>query len=145
MKVYQFRLATVERIRVLEERLAREQLVETLNQLRKAQAANEAAHVALREMASLSGVVSMADIQWLDDQRERLSESLRICSEKVALAQSTSVDARAAWGSATKRASVLTRLDAQGFAAWREAASRDEVAQSDDLATARYRLAGAGE
>lgn len=145
MKVYQFRLATVERIRVLEERLAREQLVETLNQLRKAQAANEAAHVALREMAGLSGVVSMADIQWLDDQRERLSESLRICSEKVALAQSKSTEAKAAWGSATKRASVLERLDAQGFAAWREAASRDEVAEADDLATARYRLAGAGE
>ncbi len=145
MKVYQFRLATVERIRVLEERLAREQLIETLNQLRRAQAANEAAHIALREMASVSGVVSMADIQWLDDQRERLSESLRICSEKVALAQSNSAEARKAWGTATKRASVLERLDAQGFAAWRDAASKEEIALSDDLATARYRLAGAGE
>ncbi len=145
MKVYEFRLATVERIRVLEERLAREKLVATLRELRNAQAANEAAHTALRKMASVSGVVTMADIQWLDDQRERLSESLRICSEKVARAQLNSVDARAAWGVATKRAGVLERLDAQGFANWREAASRGEVAESDDLANARFRIAGGGE
>lgn len=142
MKVYEFRLATVERIRVLEERLAREKLVATLRELRSAQAANEAAHTSLRAMASVTGVVTMADIQWLDDQRERLSESLRICSQKVALAQSISADARVAWGMATKRAEVLERLDAQGVVIWRDVATRGEVAESDDLANARYRRAG---
>ena len=145
MKVYQFRLATVERIRVLEEKLAREKLIASLRDLRNAQAANEAAHRALRTMASVSGVVSMADIQWLDDQRERLSESLRVCSEKMARAQAFSGDARAAWGASSKRAGVLERLDAQGAATWRELATRAEVAESDDLANARFRRAGGGE
>ncbi|MHB1209896.1 MAG: flagellar export protein FliJ [Acidimicrobiales bacterium] len=145
MKVYEFRLATVERIRLLEEKLAREKLVASLRDLRQAQAANESAHKALRAMASLSGIVSMADIQWLDDQRERLAESLRICTEKVALAQSMSLDARASWGAASKRAGVLERLDEHGLASWREAALRGEVAESDDLANARFRAAGGGE
>ena len=145
MKVYQFPLATVERIRILEERLARENLVTSLRELKNAQAANEAAHTSLRAMAAVSGVVTMADIQWLDDQRERLAESLRICSEKLSRAQATSSDARVAWGAASKRASVLERLDEQSAATWRDEVTRAEVAESDDLATARYRIAGAGE
>lgn len=145
MKVYQFPLATVERIRILEERLARENLVTSLRELKNAQAANEAAHTSLRAMAAVSGVVTMADIQWLDDQRERLAESLRICGEKLSRAQATSSDARVAWGAASKRASVLERLDEHSAATWRDEVTRAEVAESDDLATARYRIAGAGE
>jgi hypothetical protein len=145
VKVYQFRLATVERIRLLEERLAREKLVASLRDLRKAQSANEAAYNELRVMASATGVVTMADLRWIDDQRERLAESLRICGEKVALAQVTSIGARAAWGVATKRAGVLERLDAQGVVTWREAAMRAEVAESDDLANARFKVSGGGE
>ena len=145
MKVYEFRLAAVERIRVLEAKLAREKLVTSLRNLREAQAANEVAHRSLRSMAGASGVVAPSDLLWLDDQRERLAESLRLCGEKMVQAQMMTVDAKAEWGAATKRATMLERLDARSHAAWREAALRSEVAESDDLTIARFRVAGAGE
>lgn len=145
MKVYEFRLATVERVRKLEEKIARERLIESLRTLQMARDANEAAYTSLRMTAAASGIVAMSDIQWLDDQRDRLAESLRVCAEMVERAEAQSAEARTAWQVAAKRAGALERLDAHGYGAWRDESLRAEIAESDDLALARYRVAGARE
>lgn len=143
MKAFHFRLATVGRIRDLEERLAREKLVVSLSELRCAQAASIAAHDTLRAMTPASGTMSANDLLWRDTQRERVAESLRISDARVAAAQGAVVDAKTLWSTAKKRAQVLERLKQSSIAKWREASLLDEHAQSDDLVNARFLVGGA--
>jgi flagellar export protein FliJ len=144
MKAYRFRLATVARIRALEERVAADRFRLSLRQLRLAQEVERAAQGALAELQAPTEVATMSDHQWTSDQAERLAASLGLSREAVAAAELSCAEARQGWKVATKRSGVLERLDEDGFARWRDEMMRHEAAELDDLSLARLGLIGAG-
>jgi flagellar export protein FliJ len=144
VKAYQFRLATVARIRALEERVAADRLRVAQRDLRRAQASVRAAETALAALAAPCGVVAMSELLWVGDQAERLAETVRECGERLAAAASSCAAAREAWDVAVRRSGVLERLGEQGRARWRDETLREEAAELDDLTLARHRLSGVG-
>jgi flagellar export protein FliJ len=144
MRAYRFRLASVARVRVLEERVARDRFMAAQRDLRQAEAMERQASAALCALEAPDGATTVADLVWLGEQAERRSESVRTCRERVAAARAGCGEARLAWNEAAKRASVLERLDAEGRAQWRRDVLRDEVAELDDLAQVRHGRVGAG-
>jgi flagellar export protein FliJ len=144
VKAYQFRLATVARIRALEERVAADALRVAQRDLRQAQASVRAAEAALAALEAPDGVVAMSALLWVGDQAERLAESVRECGEHLAAVASSCAEARAAWDVAVRRSEVLVRLGEQGRARWRDETMREEAAELDDLTLARHRLSGVG-
>jgi flagellar biosynthesis chaperone FliJ len=145
MKAYRFRLATVARIRALEERVAADSFRLSLRHLRLAQETERAARGALADLAIPTEVATMASHQWTSDQADRLATSLRLSREAVVAAELGCTEARHAWKVATQRSGVLERLHDDGFAHWREDMLRHEAAELDDLSHARLGLIGAGQ
>jgi flagellar export protein FliJ len=144
VKAYQFRLATVARIRALEERVAADSLRVAQRDLRQAQASVRAAEDALAALEAPDGVVAMSAFLWVGDQAERLAETVRQCGEHLVAAASSCAEARAAWDVAVRRSEVLERLGEHGLARWRDDTMREEAAELDDLTLARHRLSGVG-
>jgi flagellar export protein FliJ len=144
VKAYQFRLATVARIRALEERVAADALRLAQRDLRRAQASVRAAEDALAALEAPHGVVAMSTVLWVGDQAERLADAVRACGERMTAAASSCAEARAAWDVAVRRSEVLARLGEQGLARWRAETLREEAAELDDLTLARHGLAGVG-
>jgi flagellar export protein FliJ len=143
VKAYRFRLGSVARVRALEERVARERLMVALRDVRHAEEAAEAAQCALEALAMPEGTVTAADLVWLGEQAERLSDALAARRRALADAVSTRETARLAWGASAKRAEVLERLDEQARAQWLADMLRQEGAELDDLAMVRRGWTGA--
>ena len=144
MKAFHFRLATVARIRALEERVAADRFMAARRDLRHHEASARAAEAALGTLEAPRGMTTMAALHWVADQGERLADTVRACHENVAAAESACREARAVWDVAVRRAGVLERLGEQELARWRNETLRAEAAELDDLSLARHRLAGAG-
>ena len=144
MKAYHFRLATVARIRALEERVAADRFRVAQRDLRQARESAQAAWNALATLEAPTGVSEMTAFVWLGDQADRLSESVRVSSEKVAEAEVACAEARLAWDVAVRRSGVLERLAEQGLARWRSEALREEAAELDDLSLVRHGRLGVG-
>jgi flagellar export protein FliJ len=142
VKAFHFRLATVARIRALEERVAADRFMTAQRALRRAEESARAAEVALALLEAPRGTTSMAAHLWVGDQAERLADTLSVCREKVAAAQSARVEARAAWDVAVRRSGVLERLGEQELARWRSEILREEAAELDDLSRSRHRPVG---
>lgn len=139
MKSYRFRLASVARIRALEERVARNRLMVDLRDLHYAKEMERSANASLAALDPPVGIISIAEVRWIEDQAERLSDSMRSCQERVRAAESACKESRQAWNEATKRASALARLERQEYANWRAEVLREEIAEMDDLSSARHR------
>jgi flagellar export protein FliJ len=144
VKAFHFRLATVARIRALEERVAADRFRTAQRVLRHEQASARAAEAALDTLEAPRGVTSMAALNWVGDQAERLAETVRVCRENVAAAEAACAEARDAWDVAVRRSGVLERLEEQERARWRSEALRAEAAELDDLSLTRHRLVGVG-
>jgi flagellar biosynthesis chaperone FliJ len=144
VKAYRFRLATVARIRVLEERVAADRFRVAQRDLRRAQGAEDAAARNLVLLAGPAGLMTMAEVTWIGEQAERLAATLAACREDVVVAEAGCVEARRHWDIALRRSEVLARLDEQGRVRWRADALRHEAGELDDLSNARHRLVGAG-
>jgi hypothetical protein len=144
VKAYRFRLASVARIRAIEERLCRDRLMTSLRDLRRARESEHAAKVAMAAFEAPTGEITIGEVIWAGDQAERLAESVRARHQAVTVAEAASIEARRAWNAAAKRSGVLDRLDEQARARWRDEVMRAESAELDDLANGRHGLAGAG-
>jgi flagellar export protein FliJ len=144
VKAFHFRLATVARIRALEERMAADRFMATQRTLRNAEESRRAADLALASLEAPRGTTSMATHLWVGDQAERLAETLRTCLENVVAAQSACAEARGAWDVAVRRSGVLERLGEQELDRWRSEILREEAAELDDLSLSRHRLIGVG-
>jgi flagellar biosynthesis chaperone FliJ len=143
VKAYRFRLSTVARIRALEERVATDLLRVSLREVRRAHELERAAHGALADLAVPTGSTTMSAHAWTRDQADRLSASHRASREAVGVAELAADEARQAWKVATKRSEVLLRLEAHGFARWRDDMMRQEAIELDDLSHARLARLGA--
>ena len=144
MKAFHFRLATVARIRALEERVAADRFMVAQRVLRQHESAARAAEVELGTLEAPQGMTTMAALHWVADQADRLADAVRVCHENVAAAESACQEARAAWDVAVRRSGVLERLGEQELARWRHETLRAEAAELDDLSLARHRLTGVG-
>jgi flagellar export protein FliJ len=144
VKAFHFRLATVARIRALEERVAADRFMTTQRALRQAEESLRTAEMALAMLEAPQGTTRMATHLWVGDQAERLADTVSVCREKVLAAQSARAEARAAWDVAVRRSGVLERLGEQELARWRSETLREEAAELDDLSLSRHRLIGVG-
>jgi flagellar export protein FliJ len=142
VKAFRFRLATVARIRALEERVAADRFMVAHRILRQEQESARAAETALATLQAPQGVIPMAALTWVGDQAERLGDTVRVCAENVAVAESARAEARRSWDVAVRRSRVLERLGEQELARWRSETLREEAAELDDLSLARHRLIG---
>ena len=142
MKAFHFRLATVARIRALEERVAADRLMVARRSLRHAEESLRVAEVALKALETPPGTTSMAAHLWVGDQAERLAETVRLCEVEMAAARSACAQARESWDVAVRRSGVLERLGEQALARWRSETLREEAAELDDLSLSRHRLTG---
>lgn len=138
MKAYRFSLATVMRIRQLEERLAREALLLAQRELRASQEGYRGAHRALAEYAAPTAPTSVDDLRWRYDQSARLAEAVNVRREELLLVASRRDEAVASWKGASQRAEVLSRLNADAWARWRATAQREEISEMDNLTSARH-------
>jgi flagellar export protein FliJ len=138
VKSYRFPLATVLRIRLLQERLARETFMLAQRDLRAAEEVRREAHERLAALAGPGAVTSIDEVRWLADQAERLARALREADEALTAAIAHRGEANSAWHVARRRAGALERLDDKAIARWRDEMTRVEVAELDDLANARH-------
>ena len=143
MKVYRFSLEIVMRIRVIEERLAREKLVSAQHDLRRARDAYVAAETAIATLATPTGPTTVGEIRWIGEQADRLADEVRVRRQVVVAAASSRDEARDSWHTARKNLGTLERLDAHGLARWKNEAAHEEVAELDDLANTRHGSQGA--
>lgn len=137
MKAYRFRLATVERIRELEERVARDAFMTAVRAVREARGLEEVAHRDLLAHDSLHGVVSGEDVRFHVEQAERLAATLEERREIRRQRERDALASRERWDVASRRATVLARLDEDAHQRWRQDVAREEVAEADDLTTSR--------
>jgi flagellar FliJ protein len=136
---YRFRLATVLRIRRMEEETAKLELRAANVALRNAVAARDAADERYRSFTSSKQAIASAS----ELMAERLEAGL--LAEQVAATQRRAMEraasaalAQARWSNAAKRVAVLERLDARRREEHAAGELRAEVALVDDLVTARY-------
>jgi flagellar export protein FliJ len=144
VKAFHFRLATVARIRALEERVARDRFMVALHVLRDHESSVRAAEAELGTLEAPEGLTTMAAFHWVADQADRLADTVRVCHENVAAAASACREARQGWDSAVRRSGVLERLAEQERSRWRTETLRTEAAELDDLSQARHRPVGVG-
>ncbi len=140
MRVYSFRLSNVARIRAVEERIAKAQLVAAMKELRIAQDLERSARDALEALQSPCGLISMAEIQWSLDQASRQSSLIGHIAERISKEAARCAERKHEWSEASKRSEVLSKLEAKAFAKWRDEATQEEAAEMDDLTNARYVL-----
>jgi hypothetical protein len=138
VKSYRFRLATVARVRALEERMARERYLTSLRTSRQREAAYHEAHEALVDEAPLWGVVTPAELRWSQDQAERQARVERELLARWRAAKQVNEADRDAWREAAKRARALERLDERARVEWLAEYRREEALELDDLSNARY-------
>ncbi len=126
------------RIRLLEERLARERLLTASRDLRRARDAADAVDASLRQLTQATAPTSIGHLQWVAAQADRLAEQRRVVRRVLAHARDAREVASHAYVAARRRADVLERLRAENLARWRDDWRREESTELDDLATIRH-------
>lgn len=142
MKSYRFRLASVSRVRALEERLARERFLTSLRTAQRAELAYRCAHDALKEAPPLSGTVSAHELRWSQEQAKRQADVARDCLAAWKSARELNVQDREVWREAAKRARALERLDERARLEWLDEYRREEALELDDVVNGRYTTSG---
>jgi flagellar export protein FliJ len=137
VRAYRFRLDSVLRVRRLQEQAAAQRLALAARELHAAEAGLARARDALGGLSAPSGQVSADAVHWSQAQSARMSDTARQRAEEVEAADVATRQAKEAWGSARQRTAMLERLDERHVAVWRAELDRREVAERDDLTTAR--------
>jgi flagellar export protein FliJ len=143
VKAYRFRLQSVARVREIQERIARERLMVSIRDLKRARTRENEAEDELASFEPPAGVVSMGDLLWAGDQADRLAESVRSARDSRVAAGVRCDESRAQWNVSVKRLDVLQRLEQQTFETWCDEVAREAGAELDDWANARHRPIGA--
>ena len=138
MRAHHFSLSTVLRVRTLQERLAREQLLVAQRDVRQAHEQHRATASLLNELTVSPRSTTIDEIRWVGDQARRLHEQVRTRHDAVVEASRERDRTSEAWTAARKRAAALERLKYQSVARWQREFQRSEVAELDDVANARH-------
>lgn len=144
MKAYRFRLATVVRVRELQERAAAQRLGDTMRSLHAARNVHARACATLARLPALQGSATTAELHWIHDQADRMSATVQREGERVRAASAEAVEARQTWELAEQRCTVLERLDDRQRAKWQADLDRSDATELDDLAAVRFARGRAG-
>jgi flagellar export protein FliJ len=138
MRRFQFRLATVLRVRRVEEERVRGALALANAARRRAETELSHAEERLAATPEPAGVVSLAAYRAWRATGELRAEGWHVASERVSRAAEVAEERRQAWAKAAVRVAALERLEERRRDAWRQELSRAEVREVDDLVTSRF-------
>lgn len=138
MKSYKFRLASVARVRRLQEEIAKNNLMIALRDLNRAILVERQCIDEIRSFEMPIGKLFGAELQWGFCQQQRLHDRLNSAHVQVLKAQSDSASLRGQWLAANKQYEVLERLDAKKRLVFNEELVRLEAGELDDLSNARF-------
>lgn len=139
MTRYRFRLATVLRVRRMEEEAAKLDLRASNVALRQAVVARDEAEDRYRAFASGGTAVASAAALHAERLQAGLLAEQAAAAQRVAMERASAAAlAQARWSKAAKRVAVIERLAARRRAEHAAAELRAEIALVDDLVTARY-------
>ncbi len=144
MKRYRFRLESVRRVRIAQEREARAQLAAANREVQRN--VEEVARRAAR-YAQLSAPAGATISSYLSSRATlvRVAESIRYARQRQRDAELVAEHARAAWGDAARRVKSLDRLDDRRREEHAREQGRREEQVVDDVVTGRHRRAGGSE
>jgi flagellar export protein FliJ len=137
VRAYRFRLASVLRVRQLQERVAAQQFAMAVRDLQNARTELAHARRCLAGLPAPSGRLTVGDVEWTHAQSSRMSERVRERTGEVEVAAETARHATQTWGTARQRTAMLERLDERHFALWRAELDRSDALVLDDLAIGR--------
>lgn len=138
MKKYHFRLATVLRVRRVEEERARHELLEANRAVAQAQARVAEREAALAAYVPQHGPVSREAFLAGHDQTTRLADAVRVAAAQRSEALAIQAAQRAEWSLRAQRVASLERLDDRQHEAYEIELNREEAKTVDDLVTTRY-------
>jgi flagellar export protein FliJ len=135
VKAYSFRLAGVARVRQLEEGIAAQELATASRAVALARRDVARTTRRLDELAVPTGAASVRDVQWTQDQADRLGESRRAHLASLEAAEARRAAARDRWLVSRRRCAVLERLDDRRRGEWQTEFDRYEAKELDDMAS----------
>lgn len=138
MKRFRFALASVARVRALEERVAREQYLMAQGSLGRAEQRHRLAREVLEAQEALDGALTMGEVRWSFDQAARGAAAVHEAAGARDAARAAAALELERWRTAARRASALERLEASARAAWLDQLRDEEARDLDDLATLRF-------
>lgn len=139
MKRYRFPLATVLRVRKVEEDQAVGALAAAERRRRAAEEAARAREEALQAARPADGVVTLEQFLAARERQERSATALVAAHAELAQARDATVASRAAVAAAVAARNALEELDERGRAEHALEAQREETVEVDDLVTGRHR------
>lgn len=138
MKRFQFRLASVLRLRRAEQEQARAALAEANSRLKALLLERDREAARFRQLACRSDAVDALALLAERHDAEIARQRLAAAEHRVAEAAGVAAMAQVAWLGAHQRVVALERLEERQRSEHDAAALREEVALLDDLSTARY-------
>jgi flagellar FliJ protein len=138
MKRFQFRLATVLRVRRVEEERARGALALANAARRQAETERQRAEEHLAATPQPAAVVPLAAYRAWRATGELRAERWQTASQQASRAAEAAEERRQAWARAATRVAALERLEARRRDAWRQELFRAEAREVDDLVTSRF-------
>jgi len=134
MRAYSFRLASVARVRALQEGIAAQALATASHRLVRAEVELGRAVSELERLTAPVGETSAEDVHWARDQSDRMGQTRQSATQAVDEAGTLREAAREQWIVARRRCAVLERLDDRRRSEWQIAFDRQEAKELDDLA-----------
>jgi flagellar FliJ protein len=138
MKRYQFRLATVLRLRQAEKERARAALLEANLRLKELLVERDKDASRFAALASAKDAQDLAGLLAERSDAEIAARRLAQAERRVASAAGAAAQAQIAWLAAHQRVVALERLDDRRRQEHAAAALKEEIALLDELSTARY-------
>lgn len=138
MNRYRFRLESVLRVRRAEEELARQELSRANAKLRVAMEAHRRESQRYGELETTSGELDPADFRRERAHHERVAATVEAARQAMDAAAAAAACRYVSWSEAARLVAALERLDDRRRAEHRDDMRRAEVAEADDMTSARF-------
>ncbi len=135
---FKFRLATVLRVRRIEEDLAKNALMEAIAGLKRAEAVMDARRRHLESLSLGFGIRAYSAFQYEGDEVNRAVQAVSFAKEEVTANAAIVEEARGAYLLAKQRTSSLEKLETRQSAEYEAAYERQLGAVIDDISASRW-------
>lgn len=138
MRKFTFRLAAVSRIRKLEERVAKENVLIAIKASDDAKAALDQCSEDLLKLDYSSNVVHVRELQSVQLQRELQEQIIEIATKTVQEKEQIVYQEREQWKEAAKKAAIIDKLDDRARLIWMMQFLREESKELDELGSVAF-------
>jgi flagellar protein FliJ len=135
---YKFRLAAVLRVRQAEEEQAADALRRANARVRALLAARDDEVARYRSLAVTGGPMTAAELRQERATAALVADTMTAAEKAAMTAAADAALAQVAWSTAARRVTALERLDERRRAEHADDERRAQIAEVDDLVTARY-------